>query len=141
MSFASPSPGMLFPSRQADRLSNPNCMKGRDGGVERDARRERKIRADITGVFISGFQIKFLPFSFFFPPLHPHDDSGESSESDDAEKRIFAFFLSSSHPPPSSSSSHEMIMMIEEMDSKGDGRINKTIFHLHQASFARSRSG
>ena len=31
--------------------------------------------------------------------------------------------------------------MIEEMDFKGDGRINKTIFHLHQASsFSASTS-
>lgn len=72
-------------------------------------------QADITGVFISGFQIKFV---FFFSAIF-----NTTSESDDAEKGFSHFFLPLRR-------FHEMIMMIEEMDFKGDGKN----FHLHQTS-------
>lgn len=82
---------------------------------------EWKIQADITGVFISGFQIKFVFFVVF---------NIKKGKSDDAEKgfrfhffRLFRLLRLL-----------RTIMMIEEMDFRGDGRINKTIFHLHQAS-------
>lgn len=77
---------------------------------------EWKIKADITGVFISGFQIKFAL----------HRLQRFCLESDDAE---FSHFFRPFH-----ARFPEVIMMIEEMDSKGDGRINNTLFHLHQTS-------
>lgn len=54
----------------------------------------------------------------------------KKGKSDDAEKGFCFHFFRLSRLPRLL----RTIMMIEEMDFKGDGRINKTIFHLHQAS-------
>lgn len=62
--------------------------------------REWKIKTDITGVFISGFQIKFVFFSF---------DTAEENLM--MLKKDFAIFSL-----PFSPFFREMIMMIEEMD-------------------------